>query len=139
MSGRDLGLLILRVGLGIVMFAHGAQKALGWFGGPGVASWVGSLRAMGVPAPFAWLGMLAEFVGGPCVLLGAFTRIAALGFAVNMLVAIFAVHRTVGFFMNWASVAGRGEGWEYAFALLAASVALVLTGPGRYALIDRER
>jgi putative oxidoreductase len=139
MNGRDLGLLLLRIGLGIVMLAHGAQKAFGWFGGPGMAGFVGGMRSLGVPAPIAWLAMLAELVGGAGVLLGAFTRLLALAVAVDMLGAIFIVHRGAGFFMNWGGVAGRGEGWEYAFAILAASLALVVAGPGRYAILDRER
>ena len=139
MNGRDLGSLVLRIAVGSVMFAHGAQKAFGWFGGPGATAFVAGMQAQHVPALFAWLAILVEVVGGPAVLLGAFTRIAALGFAAVMLTAIVTEHLANGFFMNWAGQAGRGEGWEYPFVLLLASLALVLGGPGRHALIDRER
>lgn len=139
MNGRDLGLLVLRVGLGIVMIVHGSMKAFGWLDGPGLQGWLGYMQSIGVPAPLAWLAMLTELAGGFGVLLGVFARIAALGFAATMIVAIMTVHWSVGFLMNWGSVAGRGEGWEFSFALLTVSIALVLTGPGRYSLVDRER
>ena len=139
MNGRDLGLLVLRIGLGIVMIIHGGMKAFGWFDGPGLQGWVGYMQSVGVPAPLAWLAMLVELAGGLGVLLGVLTRVAALGFAVNMMFAIVTVHWEAGFLMNWGSVAGRGEGWEFSFALLTASIALALMGPGRYSLVDRER
>ncbi len=138
-GGQDLGLLLLRLGLGTVMFVHGAQKLLGWFGGPGIPGFVGWVASLGFPAPLAWLAMLVEFLGGLGVIFGCFARLAALGFAIEMLVAIFRVHWPVGFFMNWGSVAGRGEGWEYSFALLATSLALFLTGPGRFAADIEQR
>jgi putative oxidoreductase len=137
-SKSDLGLLILRLALGGIMFVHGSQKLLGWFDGPGIAGFVGWMASMHVPAFAAWLAIIAEFFGGLGIILGLFTRLAALGIAFQMLVAIWMVHWKVGFFMNWGSVANRGEGWEYAFLILAAALALVMTGPGSWSLQGRR-
>jgi putative oxidoreductase len=134
----DLGLLILRLGLGSVMFAHGSQKLLGWFGGSGIHGFIGWLGSMGIPMPLAWLTILVEFFGGLGILFGLLARLSALAFGIEMVVAVFLVHWKVGFFMNWGSVAGHGEGWEYCLALLTASLALALVGPGRYAIADVE-
>src|SRR5277367_6485017 len=93
---------ILRLVLGVVIFAHGAQKMLGWFGGFGFSGTMGFFTGMlHVPALFAFLAIAAEFFGGLGLILGFLTRIAAFGIAVNMVVAIALVHRYVGFFMNW--------------------------------------
>src|ERR1700742_762728 len=93
---------LLRLVLGVVFFAHGAQKMLGWFGGPGFSGTVGFFTGyLHIPAPFAYLAIAAEFFGGLGLILGFLTRIAAFGIAVNMLVAIAMVHSNFGFFMNW--------------------------------------
>ena len=133
-SNTDFGLLILRLAVGGIMFVHGAQKLLGWFDGPGIAGFVGWMASMHVPAVAAWLAIIAEFFGGLGLILGVFARLAALGIAIDMLVAICMVHWKVGFFMNWGSVANRGEGWEYPFLICAAALALAATGPGGFAL-----
>ena len=137
-SKSDLGLLILRLAVGGIMFVHGSQKLLGWFDGPGIAGFVGWMATMHVPAPAAWLAIIAEFFGGLGLILGILSRLAALGIAFNMLVAILMVHGKVGFFMNWGDVPNRGEGWEYPFLILAAALALVATGPGAFALQRRR-
>jgi putative oxidoreductase len=129
----NVGLLILRIGLGSIMFLHGSQKALGWFGGPGMQGFLGWMGSMGVPAPLAWLAMLAEFAGGLAVIFGLMARLAAFGFACNMLVAIFMVHWKIGFFSGQA-----GSGWEWPWALLTSSLALMLVGPGQFAIADPE-
>ena len=127
MSGA---LLIIRLALGTVMIAHGAQKLLGWFGGPGPAGTVGFMSQMGIPAPLAWLAIIVEFFGGLAVLFGVLARLGALGFAVNMLVAMMTVHWKNGFFLGGPN----GSGIEFTFVLLAMSLAIVMAGPGRYAL-----
>src|ERR1700678_2163765 len=92
----------LRVVLGIVFFAHGAQKMLGWFGGPGFSGTMGMFTGyMHIPARFAFLAIAAEFFGGLGLILGFLPRIAAFGIAVNMVVAVVTVHSSNGFFMNW--------------------------------------
>src|SRR5215467_7645182 len=93
---------ILRLALGVVFFAHGAQKMLGWFGGYGFSGTMGFFTGpMHIPALFAFLAIAAEFFGGLGLILGFLTRIAAFGIAVNMLVAIVTVHGAFGFFMSW--------------------------------------
>src|SRR4029077_10427849 len=97
----NTGTAILRVVLGVVFFAHGAQKLLGWFGGYGFSGTMGFFTgAMHIPAPFAFLAIAAEFFGGLGLILGFLTRISAFGIAANMVVAIGLVHSGFGFFMN---------------------------------------
>src|SRR5437867_10394447 len=104
---------ILRLMLGVVFFAHGAQKMLGWFGGFGFAGTMGFFTgAMHIPAPLAFLAIAAEFFGSLGLILGFLTRIAAFGIAANMVVAIGKVHSAFGFFMNWSGTQ-KGEGFEY--------------------------
>jgi putative oxidoreductase len=127
---------ILRLVLGLVFFAHGAQKMLGWFGGWGFSATMGFFTGMmHIPAPLAFLAIAAEFFGGMGLLLGFLTRIAAFGIGVNMLVAIMAVHRGFGFFMNWAGTQ-KGEGYEYHVLVLAIVTFLIIRGAGAFS-IDR--
>jgi putative oxidoreductase len=109
----DHTLTLVRLLPGILFFAHGAQKALGWFGGPGFnATLSGFTTHMGIPQFFAVLAILAEFLGGIGLIVGLLTRVAAFGIAVNMCVAIALVHGPNGLFMNWQGTR-RGEGFEY--------------------------
>jgi len=127
---------ILRVVLGIVFFAHGAQKMLGWFGGFGFAGTMGFFTGMmHIPAPLAFLAIGAEFFGGIGLILGFLTRIAAFGIGVNMLVAIMTVHHTFGFFMNWAGTQ-KGEGFEFHLLVFAMAAFLMIRGGGAFS-IDR--
>ena len=127
---------ILRLVLGVVFFAHGAQKMLGWFGGPGFSGTMGLLTGyLHIPAPLAFLAIAAEFFGGLGLILGFFTRVAAFGIAANMVVAIAMVHGTFGFFMNWTG-AQKGEGFEYHLMALAMTAFLLIRGAGAYS-IDR--
>src|SRR6266478_7505060 len=104
---------ILRLVLGVVFFAHGAQKLLGWFGGFGFANTLNMFTGMlHIPAPLAFLAIAAEFFGGLGLIFGFLTRIAAFGIGVNMLVAIATIHGAFGFFMNWSGTQ-KGEGFEY--------------------------
>src|ERR1700674_5630828 len=109
---------ILRLVLGVVFFAHGAQKMLGWFGGFGFAGTMKFFTGMmHIPAPLAFLAIAAEFFGGMGLILGFLTRIAAFGIGVNMLVAIMTLHGAVGFFMNWNGT-HKGEGFEFHLLVL---------------------
>lgn len=133
---NDLGLTILRVGLGIVFFAHGAQKMLGWFGGYGFSGTMNMFtQMMHIPAPLAFLAICAEFFGGLGLIFGLLTRVAAFGIACNMLVAIATVHAPNGFFMNWSGQQ-KGEGFEYHLLVLAITLVLMIYGAGRLS-IDR--
>ncbi len=128
--------VILRLVLGVIFFAHGAQKMLGWFGGFGFSGTMGFLTgAMHIPAPFAFLAIVAEFFGGLGLILGFLTRIAAFGIAVNMVVAIATVHGAFGFFMNWTGTQ-KGEGFEYHLLVLAITAFLMIRGGGAFS-IDR--
>lgn len=122
----DRGLFFLRVVLGAVMFAHGTQKVLGWFGGYGFEGTMGFFTGqLGIPALFAFLAIAAEFAGGLGLIAGLFTRVAALGILGVMAVATVMVHSSIGFFMNWNGQLPAGqEGFEY--HLLAAVIAAVL-------------
>ena len=131
---NDLVFTILRLVLGIVFFAHGAQKMLGWFGGYGFKGTMGAFtQMMHIPAPLAFLAIAAEFFGGLGLIVGLLTRVAAFGITVNMLVAIFTVHAANGFFMNWTGQQ-KGEGFEYHLLVLAMTVVLMIRGAGAFSL-----
>ena len=137
LTENSSAITILRLVLGILFFAHGAQKMLGWFGGYGFTGTMGFFTGgMHIPAPFAFLAIAAEFFGGIGLLLGLFTRIAAFGIAVNMLVAIFTVHLQFGLFANWSG-AQKGEGIEYHLLVLAITAFLMIRGGGAFSA-DRK-
>ena len=120
----------LRVTLGVVMFAHGAQKMFGWFGGKGLDAALHNLvPGKYVPVPFAFLAVCAEFFGGLGLITGLLTRVAAFGVAANMIVAVAMVEGHTGFFMNWEGQK-QGEGYEYHLLVLAITYALMLRGGG---------
>ena len=126
--------LVMRLALGVVIFPHGAQKLLGAFGGHGFAGTMGYLTgSIGLPSPLAFLVIFAEFFGSLALILGALTRLAALGIGAVMIGAIATVHMKVGFFMNWAGQA-KGEGFEYHLLALGLVVALMIVGGGRFSL-----
>jgi len=125
---------LLRLVLGVVFFAHGAQKMLGWFGGPGFSGTMGMFTGyMHIPAPLAFLAINAEFFGGLGLILGFLTRIAAFGIAVNMVVAVVIVHSSNGFFMNWSGTQ-KGEGFEYHLLALALTAFMMIRGAGAFSL-----
>jgi putative oxidoreductase len=131
------GTTIIRVLLGLVFFAHGAQKMLEWFGGYGFSGSMGFFTGgLHIPAVFAFLAIAAEFFGGLGLIFGALTWVAAFGIAVNMLVEIAMVHSRFGFFMNWSGNQ-KGEGFEYHLLAIAMSVFLMLEGAGALS-VDRK-
>lgn len=135
-TDNNAGAAILRLVLGVIFFAHGAQKMLGWFGGYGFTGTMGFFtNALHIPAFFAFLAIAAEFFGSLGLILGFLTRIAAFGIFVNMIVAIAMVHHQFGFFMNWTG-AQKGEGYEYHLLVLAITVFLMISGAGPYC-VDR--
>ena len=132
----DVASLILRVVTGIVFFAHGAQLALGWFGGNGfTATMQFFTQNMHIPTVFAFLAIMAQFLGSLGLIVGLLTSVAAFGIGVVMLVATVMVHRPVGFFMNWFG-SQKGEGYEYHLLAIAICIALMIKGGGK-ASIDR--
>jgi len=132
---NDVALTFLRLVLGVVFFAHGAQKLLGWFGGYGFHGTIGFFEHLGMPAPLAFLIICTEFFGGLGLIVGLLTRIAALGIGVEMIGAIFIVHLPNGFFMNWYGTQ-KGEGFEYHLLAIATAAALLLRGAGKFS-VDR--
>ena len=135
-TDNDIATTILRLVLGVVFFAHGAQKMLGWFGGYGFSGTMGFFTGMmHIPAPFAFLAIAAEFFGGLGLIFGLLTRIAAFGIFCNMIVAVALVHHNFGFFMNWTG-AQKGEGYEYHLLTIAVATLLMIRGAGA-ASVDR--
>lgn len=128
-AGNEWSALVLRVPLGIIFAAHGAQKLFGWFGGyglEGTGQWMASIGLQ--PGYLMALGAgSAEFFGGIALIIGLLTRPAAAVLAFTMVVAIFAVHFENGLFMS-------NNGYEFGLALLAGSVALALSGAGRFSV-----
>jgi putative oxidoreductase len=133
---NDWTLTVLRLVMGVVFFAHGAQKTFGWFGGYGFSGTMGFFtNMMHIPAVFAFLAICAEFLGGIGLILGALGRIAAFGIACNMVVAITMVHHNFGLFMNWSGQQ-KGEGFEYHLLAIAIAVVLMARGSGAFS-VDR--
>jgi putative oxidoreductase len=137
MRTTDVALFILRLSLAVVLWPHGAQKALGLFGGGGISATVAGLSGhMGLPAILVYLVIAAEFLGPIALVLGVLTRLAALGIAVDMACAALLVHLRNGFFMNFAGNQ-KGEGIEFFIFAVGIGLALVIAGPGRIALMKR--
>ena len=128
--------LVVRVALGVVFFAHGAQKALGWFGGYGFSGTMAFFTQQAhIPAAFAFLAICAEFLGGIGLILGLLGRVAAFGITCNMVVAVVMVHWHFGFFANWFGNQ-KGEGIEYHLLVLAIALAIMVKGAGAFS-VDR--
>ncbi|PMG29595.1 DoxD-like family protein [Shewanella sp. 10N.286.52.C2] len=131
-SNAGFAALVLRVPVGIVLAAHGAQKLFGWFGGyglEGTGQWMASIGL----APGYLMALMAgsaEFFGGLALIFGLLTRPAALVNAFAMLVAIFSVHISHGLFIS-------NNGYEFALALFAATFALAIQGGGKFAIDNR--
>lgn len=122
--------LILRLTLAIVIFPHGAQKLLGWFGGNGFSGTMGFFTEnLGLPWIVAFLVIVAEFFGSLGLLVGLLTRVCAAGIGAVMIGAIFMVHWQHGFFMNWTGQQ-QGQGFEYHLLVLGIVIALLVTGGG---------
>ncbi len=127
--------LILRVSLAAVMFPHGAQKALGWFGGYGFS---GTMKffteGAHIPAPLAFLAILAEFGGSLALFFGLLTRLSAFGIGTTLAVAAGMMHVKNGFFMNWSGAIPPVEGFEYHILVVGIALALMVQGGGKLAV-----
>lgn len=132
-TNNSYALLIARLALGLVMFPHGAQKALGWFSGPGLSGTVGFMSSIGLAVPLPYLAVLAEFGGAIALVFGLFGRVAALGVGIVMVVAAVTVHLANGFFMNWNGNQA-GEGYEYHILALGLALAIMIGGSGALSL-----
>jgi putative oxidoreductase len=130
-------LVILRIALGVVMYPHGAQKLLGWFGGFGFAGTMNMFtEKMHIPAVLAFLVIITESLGSLALIAGFLTRVAAFGIFCIMVVAIAMVHWPNGFFMNWFGNQ-PGEGFEYHLLVIAIAIVLMIWGGGK-ASVDQE-
>ncbi|MAD74645.1 MAG: DoxD-like family protein [Rheinheimera sp.] len=131
-SNAGLAALVLRIPVGIILAAHGAQKLFGWFGGYGLAGTGQWMASIGLEPGYlmALLAGSAEFFGGLALILGFLTRPAAAVSAFTMLVAIFSVHISYGLFMS-------NNGYEFALSLFAATLALALQGGGSVSIDNK--
>jgi putative oxidoreductase len=128
--------LVVRLALGVVFFAHGAQKTFGWFGGRGLAATISGFRQMNILPAAATLAALVECFGGLAMIVGFLARPAALGLIVVMLVAIGKVHAPHGFFLNFALTPGKGHGYEFNLVLIAMALSILIGGAG-FLSVDR--
>ncbi|MEO8096787.1 MAG: DoxX family protein [Acidobacteriota bacterium] len=130
----DFTLTVARVVLAIIFFAHGSQKAFGWFGGPGFDNAIAIFQTtMGIPAPLTVFVMFTELSASIGLLLGLLTRVAALGLLGLMIVAPFANGLYPQFFMNWTGKFPH-EGFEYHLLAAALIVGLLVRGAGAWSL-----
>lgn len=128
------GMAFLRVILGVVFFAHGAQKVLGIFGGPGLSGAIAALHGqLGLPLLLALTVIALEFLGGIALIAGFLTRLIALGLGIEMIVAVALIHHNYGFFMNWWGTQ-KGEGFEYHLLVIGMCLALLFEGAGAISL-----
>ncbi|HET7441784.1 MAG TPA: DoxX family protein [Terriglobales bacterium] len=133
-TSNDPTLTLLRLVAGIVFFAHGSQKMLGWFGGYGFHGTMGFFtQEMHIPAVLAFLAICAEFFGGLGLIVGFLSRIAAFGILCNMGTAVLLIHHHYGLFMNWSGDQ-KGEGIEYHLLAIAVMLAIIIKGAGAYSV-----
>jgi putative oxidoreductase len=131
LTDDDISRTLVRLFLGLVMFPHGAQKLLGWFGGGGFSGTMQGMTGMGLPAVVVFFVILIEFFGSLGLILGFLGRVAAFGVLCVMLGAVFTVHLPNGFFMNWMGNQ-KGEGFEYHLLAIGMAVAIIVKGSGAY-------
>jgi putative oxidoreductase len=129
LTNMEIGILILRIVVGLLFVGHGAQKLFGWFGGRGLTGHSAIMEKLGLqPARFwAWISTLGEFLGGLGLTLGLLTPFAAAALLGSMLVAIIKVHAPKGL---W----NTNGGFEFPLTLAAVAFVVGLTGPGVYSL-----
>ena len=125
---------VLRIVLGLILFPHGAQKMLGWFGGYGFNGTMGYLTgAAGLPWIIAFLVIAIEFFGAIALIFGFATRVVAVGIISLFAGIVLTSHYANGFFMNWAGNQ-KGEGYEYHLLIIGIAIALLITGAGKWSV-----
>lgn len=129
---RDWASFPLRIGLGIVFVAHGLQKALGMFGGSGIDGFSQMLSGSGFPSAsiLAYIVAYIELIGGACLILGLFTRLAALLIAIVMIVAMWKIHFAKGLFL-------ANGGFEYNLVIISACISLIIFGSGKLGITKK--
>jgi putative oxidoreductase len=132
----DWVVAIVRVVLGLIFFAHGAQKLLGWYGGPGFTSSMFTFTEhLHLPSTLAFLVIAGEFFGGVALIVGLFSRLAAFGIALTMVGAVATVHFRHGLFLNWFGDK-EGHGYEYHLLAIALALVVIVKGAGAFS-VDR--
>jgi putative oxidoreductase len=128
----NLGILVLRLGLGIMFIAHGLQKSFGLFGGPGIKGFSGMLSGLGfAPAIFwAYVAAYTELVGGILLIAGIQVRLVSSLLLILIITAAIKVHLGKGFFLS-------NGGFEYTFVIAAICLALILLGPGKFSVFNK--
>ncbi|HTA43348.1 MAG TPA: DoxX family protein [Bryobacteraceae bacterium] len=133
-TNRDWIETLIRIILGVVFFAHGAQKLLGWFGGAGLKNTMLTMHQfLRLPIPLAFLAIATEFFGGVGLIVGLLSRLAALGIAATMVAAILMVHGRYGLFLNWFGDR-KGHGFEYHLLAIALAAVIIARGAGALSL-----
>ena len=127
--------LFIRLALGVVMFPHGAQKVLGWFGGPGIQKTIQAFGGMGFPMWSVIALMTVESLGALLLIAGFLTRLWAVGIGIGLSICMSMYHVQNGFFMNWMGQQ-KGEGYEYHILALGICLALLIRGGGMLS-VDR--
>ena len=125
----DIALVVLRVGIGTIFVAHGLQKLMGWWGGPGWAGFKGFIAYMGLKPPLFWasISLVAELGGGIALILGLLVPLAAAGLVAQTITLMIKVHWPNGF---WSPAGGI----EFPIALLVGAFTVQVLGPGAWAL-----
>jgi putative oxidoreductase len=129
---QAFGPAVLRLAVGVVFLAHGAQKLFGLWGGGGPSATAAFFQQLGLSPAYLlaiFVGLI-EFCGGLLLIAGAFTLVVSILLTLEMVVAVWKVHAGSGFFLNWTNAPGLGHGYEFNLVLVASLVALMLTGPG---------
>jgi putative oxidoreductase len=137
---RPYAPLVLRLAIGVVFVAHGAQKLFGVWGGGGPSGTAAFFQALGLSPAYvlALLVGLVELVGGLMLIAGAYTVATAAVLAAEMVVAVWKVHLPYGFFLNWTGAPGVGHGIEFNLVLIAGLASLALGGPGSLSVDGRR-
>lgn len=131
----DITFLIIRVSLGIVIFAHGAQKLFGWFGGFGYEGTMHYFTdTVGLPYIVGMLVILGESLGAIALVVGLFGRFMSAGIFVIMLGAMYFDHAANGFYMNWYGNRAGGEGIEFDVLVFGLSLAIMINGSGAFSI-----
>jgi putative oxidoreductase len=134
-KSTDLSLLIMRVALGSVLFAHGAQKLFGWFGGYGFDGTMQYFtQTVGLPYAIGLLVILGESLGALALIIGFFGRFMSFGFFVIMLGALYFDHAQNGFYMNWFGNRQGGEGYEFDLLVFGLSLPIIISGSGQFSI-----
>ena len=123
---------IIRIVLGLILFPHGAQKLLGWFGGYGFDGTMGYLTgSLGLPWIIGFLVIIIEFFGALALIFGFATRLVSIGLIALFAGIVFTGHLDNGFFMNWNGQQ-KGEGYEYHLLVIGMALSLLVSGAGKW-------